>query len=598
MARRIDLPDEDKRKLSGEGIKKLLGVFHFMLPYKWYFIFGMLALFMSSSFVMAFPYITGKLVDSATGESNWLLNGIDDIALVMVGILVIQSTLSFTRVYMFAQVSENSMADIRKALFSKLLHIQIEFFDKRRVGELISRITNDVAFLKETFSVTLAEFFRQITIFIIGISIILWESAELTLIMLSVFPILVIAALIFGRFIKKLSTKTQDSLADANVIVEESLQAVNVVKSFTNEAYENKRYALNLKSVVNLALKTAVFRGVFFSFVIFGLFGAIVLVLWYGAGLVSKGELSIGDLTSFIIYTMFIGASVGGLGDMYGQIQKAIGASERVLEILEEEEEISKDSEKQFSCEGNLEFKDVTFSYPTRKEIQVLKNISLKLESGSKIALVGHSGAGKSTVIQLLLRFYDPDSGEIYLDNKDIRDLDLISFRKHIGMVPQEVILFGGTIKENIAYGKTEASDEEINQAAKKANALEFINGFPEGFETLVGERGVKLSGGQRQRIAIARALLKDPEILVLDEATSSLDAESEALVQEALDELMKNRTTIIIAHRLATIRKVDKIYVINEGEIAEQGTHQELAERSEGIYSRLVKLQFDQELS
>lgn len=598
MARRVDLPDEDKRKLGGEGFKKLLGVFHFMLPYKWYFTFGMLALFMSSSFVMAFPYITGKLVDSATGESNWLLKGIDEIALVMLGILVIQSTLSFTRVYMFAQVSENSMADIRKALFSKLLHIQIEFFDKRRVGELISRITNDVAFLKETFSVTLAEFFRQITIFIIGISIIFWESTELTLIMLSVFPILVIAALVFGRFIKKLSTKTQDSLADANVIVEESLQAVNVVKSFTNEAYENKRYSINLKSVVQLALKTAVYRGVFFSFVIFGLFGAIVLVLWYGAGLVSEGALSIGDLTSFIIYTMFIGASVGGLGDMYGQIQKAVGASERVLEILEEEEEISEDKSKSFTCNGNLELKNVNFSYPTRKEIQVLKNINLKVESGSKIALVGHSGAGKSTVIQLLLRFYDPDSGEIKLDDNNIKDLDLINFRKHIGMVPQEVILFGGTIRENIAYGKPEADDAAIQEAARKANALEFIESFPEGFETLVGERGVKLSGGQRQRIAIARALLKNPEILVLDEATSSLDAESEALVQGALDELMKNRTTIIIAHRLATIRKVDKIYVLNEGEIAEQGTHNQLAERAEGIYSRLVKLQFDQELT
>lgn len=595
MARRVDLPDEDKRKLNKANFQKLFGVFQFMLPYKWYFLFGMLALFMSSSFVMAFPYITGKLVDSATGDSNWLLQGIDEIALVMLGILVIQSTLSFARVYLFAIVSENSMADIRKSLFSKLLHIRLEFFDKRRIGELISRITNDVAFLKETFSTTLAEFFRQITIFIIGVGIIFYESAQLTLVMLSVFPLLIVAAMVFGRFIKKLSTKTQDSLAEANTIVEESLQAVNVVKSFTNEGFENKRYSFNLKTVVGLAMKTAVFRGVFFSFVIFGLFGAIVLVLWYGAGLVTEGAMTIGDLTSFIIYTMFIGASVGSLGDMYGQLQKAVGASERVLEILDEEQEASEENEgHELYCDGKIEFKNVAFSYPTRKESTVLEDINIRIDKGSKIALVGHSGAGKSTIIQLLLQFYPVDEGEILMDGKNIADLDLIAYRKNVGMVPQEVILFGGTIRENIAYGKPNASEKEIHEAAQKANALEFIESFPQGMDTLVGERGIKLSGGQRQRIAIARALLKDPKILVLDEATSSLDAESELLVQQALEELMKNRTTIIIAHRLATIRKVDRIFVLNEGKIVEEGQHEELASKADGIYSRLVKLQFD----
>lgn len=368
------------------------------------------------------------------------------------------------------------------------------------------------------------------------------------------------------------------------------------MKSFTNENFENKRYSKNLIEVVRLALKTAVYRGVFFSFIIFGLFGAIVLVLWYGAGMVSDGSLSIGDLTSFIIYTMFIGASVGGLGEMYSQIQKAIGASERVLEILEEEQEGDEPNKNENidQCQGDIEFKDVCFSYPTRKEIEVLKGINLKISNGSKIALVGHSGAGKSTIIQLLLRFYNPDSGTILLDGKDVTKLSLKNYRHHVGMVPQEVILFGGTIKENIAYGRPEADFEEIVEAARKANALQFIESFPDAFETRVGERGIKLSGGQRQRIAIARALLKDPKILVLDEATSSLDAESEMLVQEALDELMKNRTTIIIAHRLATIRKVDKIFVINDGKIEEEGLHDELAFKEEGIYSKLVKLQFD----
>ena len=330
--------------------------------------------------------------------------------------------------------------------------------------------------------------------------------------------------------------------------------------------------------------------------VIFSVFGGIVLVLWYGLGLVESGELSIGKLVSFILYTTFIAAAAGGLGDLYGQIQKTIGASERILEILDsEEEEAHPDSGIRIGrAEGQIEFDHVHFAYPSREEVEVIRGLSLQVLPGRKVALVGKSGAGKSTIVQLLMRFYNPNSGEIRIDGTDIRQLDLASLRRNIGIVPQEVLLFGGSIEENIRYGKPDASAAEIEEAARKANAWEFISSFPDGLSTIVGERGIKLSGGQRQRIAIARAILKDPAILVLDEATSSLDSESEKLVQEALDLLMENRTTLIIAHRLATIRKADTIFVMEDGRISEEGNHKDLMEDSAGFYSRLVKMQMD----
>jgi ABC transporter fused permease/ATP-binding protein len=592
--RASDRIPEEKRKLNRENLKKIYGIFKFMLPYRWYFFLGLLTLFLSSALVMSFPFITGKLVDAATGQSDWVLEDIDEIALSLIAILLIQSVFSYARVYLFAQVSERSMADIRKGLFSKLLSLPFAFFDRKRIGELFSRITNDVAFLKEALSLTLAEFFRQIATFLIGMSIILWESTQLTLVMVSVFPLIVIGALIFGRYIRRLSRSTQDQLANTNVVVEESLQAINVVKSYTNEDYEYRRYSNALEKVVGFALRTAKYRGAFFSFVVFGLFGAIVLVLWYGAGLVAAGEMTIGALTSFIIYTMFIGASVGGLGDLYGQLQKAIGSSERILEILDEPSEESNGSDKKeiLKIRGEIEFKNVHFSYPSREQVEVLKDISINLQPGKRVALVGHSGAGKSTIIQLLLRFYHPNQGQIIVDGKDYLDFDLKAYRDHIGLVPQEIILFGGTIRENIAYGKPGASDEEIKDAAEKAQAWEFIKGFPEEWETVVGDRGIKLSGGQRQRVAIARAILRDPRILILDEATSSLDAASEHLVQLALDNLMQGRTTLIIAHRLGTIRKADQILVLKHGEIVEAGRHEELTSNVEGVYSNLIRMQ------
>ncbi|MBS4071226.1 MAG: ATP-binding cassette domain-containing protein [Algoriphagus sp.] len=585
------LEPEEKRKLNKQNLNKLGGIFRFLMPYRWAFFSGLLFLLFSSLTLLTFPFVAGKLIDTAQG-SVWIVNDVNSIALILIGILAVQSVFSFFRVWLFALVSERSMKDIRMSLYSRLVRLPMSFFDKRRTGELISRITSDVSQLQDTFSTTLAELFRQVITLVAGVAFLLFNTPKLTLFMLGTFPVLVLFAMVFGRFIRKLSKKTQDELAAANVIVEETLQSIVTVKSFVGEAYESARYGNGLGKVVGVALTTAKYRGAFISFIIFALFGGIVGVMWYGASLVASGEMSVGELVSFVLYTTFIGGSIAGLGDIYSQLQKAIGSSERVLEILEEEAE-SEAGDNSPIFRGEIEFDQVRFRYPTRPEVEVLKEVSFHVKPGEKVALAGHSGAGKSTIIQLLSRFYEVENGSIRVDDRDVKDWDLKSLRGKIGIVPQEVLLFGGSIRENIAYAKPDASEEEIVLAAKKANAWQFISQFPEGLDTLVGERGVKLSGGQRQRVAIARAILKDPAILILDEATSSLDAESESLVQEALDELMKGRTTLIIAHRLATIRKVDRIYVLSEGKIVEQGSHTELLKDTSGFYANLVRLQF-----
>jgi ABC transporter fused permease/ATP-binding protein len=589
--RGTDLGPEEKRKLNKENLSKLGGIFRFLMPYRWAFVSGLVFLLFSSLTLLTFPFVAGKLIDTAQG-ATWVVNDINSIAWMLVGILAIQSVFSFFRVWLFALVSERAMRDIRTALYARLVRLPMGFFDKRRTGELISRITADVSQLQDTFSTTLAELFRQLITLLAGVGFLMYNTPKLTGFMLGTFPVLVLIAMVFGRFIRRLSKKTQDELAAANVIVEETLQSISTVKSFVGEAYESARYGKGLNAVVGVALTTAKYRGAFISFIIFALFGGIVAVMWYGASLVASGEMSVGELVSFVLYTTFIGGSIAGLGDIYSQLQKAIGSSERVLEILEEETE-SETGSVSAQFEGKIEFAQVGFRYPTRPEVEVLKNVSFQIHSGEKVALAGHSGAGKSTIIQLLLRFYEAEKGAILVDGRDVRDWNLKALRSKIGIVPQEVLLFGGSIRENIAYAKPDATEEEIIQAAKKANAWQFISQFPEGLGTLVGERGVKLSGGQRQRVAIARAILKDPAILILDEATSSLDAESESLVQQALDELMKGRTTLIIAHRLATIRKVDRIYALSEGRIVEQGTHQDLLKTEGGFYANLVRLQF-----
>jgi len=412
-----------------------------------------------------------------------------------------------------------------------------------------------------------------------------------------VLSLIVVFTMFFGRYIKQFSKKRQDYLAKNNVIVEETFQSIASVKSFVNERFELNRYSKSLKDLVDIALHFAKAKGWFISFIIVFLFGAIFFILWRGALMIQAGEMEAGDLVTFIVYTMFIGGSIAGLGNQYTELASALGATERVKEILEQDQELQIDGNEpvesiQFS--QKIEYKNVNFRYPTRPDMSVLKDLSFTVNKGDKIALVGSSGSGKSTIIKLLARFYNLTSGSILIDGENINNFEIKSLRKAIGVVPQEVILFGGTIYENILYGNPLATKEEVYQAAKQANALDFVENFTDKFDTLVGERGVQLSGGQKQRIAIARALLKNPQILILDEATSSLDAESEHLVQEALEQLMQNRTTFIIAHRLSTVRNADKIFVIHQGEIVEEGKHTDLAAKENGFYNNLLKLQFE----
>jgi ABC-type multidrug transport system fused ATPase/permease subunit len=478
-----------------------------------------------------------------------------------------------------------------------MIQLPMDFFSKRRVGELSSRLSADLSQIQDALTLMLAEILRGILTLVVGIGLIFYISPKLTLVMLSVVPVIVIIAVLFGKKIRKLSREAQDQLADSNIVVQETLQGITNVKAFSNEWFEIGRYEHSLKKVVSLAIRNGKVRGLFISFLLFSLFGTIVFVVWYGVGLMQQGQLSFGDLTAFVIYTTFVGGSMAGFADLYSQLQKTIGATQRVREIMKEPGEnvmVAREPLlEKYKLKGQVQFDNVSFSYPSRSEIQVLKNVDLLAKPGEQIALVGPSGAGKSTMVAMLLHFYNPDKGKILFDGIDGYDMPLSQLRQQMAFVPQDVMLFGGTIKENIAYGNPDASDEQIREAARKANAHEFITGFPEGYETIVGERGIKLSGGQRQRIAIARAILKDPVILILDEATSSLDSASEQLVQEALENLMKNRTSFVIAHRLSTVRNADKIYVLDKGQIVESGTHQELMDIEEGLYKSLSKLQF-----
>ncbi|MFY8110960.1 MAG: ABC transporter ATP-binding protein, partial [Flavobacterium sp.] len=549
-------------------------------------------LLLTSVTALAFPKFMGMLVDCVNKKDSALAN---QIALGLALVLVLQSIFSFFRLSLFVNFTENTLANVRLALYTNLVKLPMSFFSQKRVGELNSRISNDISQIQDTLTTTIAEFLRQF-ILIIGSFVMLASiNIKLTIMMVSVVPLVGVAAVFFGRFIRKYSKKVQDQVAESQVVVEETMQGISIVKAFANEWYEIERYTTKIKEVVKVAIKGGQLRGYFASFIIVCLFGTIVAVVWYGVQLSIAGEITVGELFTFILYSSYVGASSGGIAELYAQMQKAIGATERVFELLEEiPEEINSTENQNFpKIKGDVSFKNVAFTYPSRKEIQVLKEVSFTALSGQKIAIVGPSGAGKSTIASLLLRFYDTTGGSITIDDKNMLDYDLEALRGNMSIVPQDVILFGGTIKENIAYGKPNATDDEIMLAAKQANALQFIQGFPEQFETVVGERGIKLSGGQRQRIAIARALLKNPSILILDEATSSLDSESEKLVQEALEILMEGRTSIIIAHRLSTIRSADQILVLDQGQITEKGTHQELIAIENGIYKNLSNLQF-----
>ncbi|HKR03129.1 MAG TPA: ABC transporter transmembrane domain-containing protein, partial [Bacteroidia bacterium] len=562
-----------------------------------------------------FPFFLGKMIDAASpgaglpGAASGSMDaipgfGLKDIhwslntTLLLIFLqLTVQTFFSFMRVYLLTEVGEKSLADMRKDVYSKLLSMPMSFFTEKRVGELSNRISSDLSQIQDAVSFTLAEFLRGIFMLVIGLGFIFLISTKLALVMLSVVPVIAILAVVFGLRIRKMARKAQDQLADSGTIVQETFQGISIVKAFTSEFHEISRYVKSIYAVVSTAISNARYRGAFVSFMIFSVFGSIAFVMWYGAGMIQTGELTIGSLTMFVIFSMFVGGTFAGFADMFSQLQKILGATQSIREILRSEGEAVELKPAivapEYRLKGNVRFDHVAFSYPSRKDVPVLKDVSLTAANGEQIAIAGPSGAGKSTIASLLLKFYEPDSGFIFFDDRASTEFPLSQLRMQMALVPQDVILFGGSIKENIAYGKPGASDGEIMAAAKKANAHEFVERFPEQYETIVGERGIKLSGGQRQRIAIARAILKDPAILILDEATSSLDSESEQLVQEALENLMKGRTSFVIAHRLSTIRNADKIILIDHGIVTESGTHAELMSHN-GLYRRLNEMQFE----
>lgn len=594
MARaRREVDEIDKQvKLSKENWKEAIGIFRFIKPYRGYFIMGLMMILFSSLTTLSFPFFLKKLIDSAQAiKDGKAAISPNTIALWMFGALILQMIFSYGRVYFFAYAGEHALADIRKEVYNRMVQLPMDFFAQRRVGELSSRISADLSQIQDAITVLLAEILRGALTLIVGIVLILYISQKLTLVMLSVIPVIIIIAVVFGRRIRKLSRAAQDQLADSNTIVQETLQGIANVKAFSNEWFEISRYSTSLNKVVELAVKNGINRGAFVSFLLFSLFGSIIFVVWFGLKM-----LDVSNLTAFVLYTSFVGGSMAGFADVYGQLQKTLGATQRVRELMREDIEIVNINREpllpEFRLTGRVSFEHVRFAYPSRPEVTVLKDVSLESSPGQQIALVGPSGAGKSTIVSLLLGFYKADGGRILFDGKDASTIPLSQLRQQMAIVPQDVMLFGGTIRENIAYGRPDASDAEIEAAAAKANAHDFIRQFPEGYQTIVGERGIKLSGGQRQRIAIARAILKDPVILILDEATSSLDSASEALVQDALEKLMQNRTSFVIAHRLSTVRNADCIYVLDKGIVSEQGTHEKLIQVTDGLYKSLSKLQ------
>ena len=592
---------KEKVKITKSSIKKAKGIFAYLKPYAGIYFIGWIFLVLSTSAGLVFPYLMGKLLGAGASTSNMSdaiglidMSNINSVAIALFVLFGFQSLFSFVRVVLFNNVTENALRDLRNDAFSKLVYMPMDFFNRNKVGELTSRLSSDIAQIQETLRTTIAEFFRQIIIVVGGILFLFFISWKLALIMLGTVPVMAIVAVIFGRYIRKLSKEAQDYIAESNSIVEESLTGIANVKSFTNEFFIFSNYKKSTQQTRDLNVRSGIWRGLFVSFIIFCLFGAIVFIVWRGL-LMTQGpnpELNTEGFYQFVLFTIMMGASVGSLPDLYASVQKAIGATENLMDIIQQDTEVQlNQGTRKDRLTGSISFDNVRFSYPQRSDVEVLKGISFDIKQNQTLALVGQSGSGKSTISNLLLQFYALSEGGITFDGIPAKDFELNALREQMAIVPQEVILFSGNIRENILFGNPAATEEQIIEAAKQANAWEFIDAFPNKLDTEVGDRGIQLSGGQKQRIAIARAILKNPTILILDEATSALDSESERLVQDALDKLMKGRTSVVIAHRLSTIRNADQILVLQSGKVEESGTHQSLMELK-GLYADYVGLQ------
>ncbi|HJQ24831.1 MAG TPA: ABC transporter transmembrane domain-containing protein [Blastocatellia bacterium] len=598
-SRPSDQADTDKAmsfgvriRLLRESPRDLLRLLAYAKPYRARLAIALASLFVASGLGLAFPQVVRRLIDAAFVEHN--AARLNTLAITLVLLFTAQAAFSFLRSYLLAYTGERIVADVRIQLYNHLTGLPVAFFASRRVGELTSRMASDTSVIQTVTTGSLTELLRSAIVLVGGVTIIAITNLRLTMLMLAIVPVVMISAHFYGRYVRRLSMRVQDRLAEANAVVDETLSAIRIVQSFVREAYERGRYASHIRESLNLAVRRAVAGGGFIAFIILIVYSSIAAVLWFGSRMVLNGTMTAGELIAFVLYTFVVAGSIGGMTELFGQFNSAIGATRRVFELLDTEPQIKdpESPEPLNEVRGTVQLRDVRFTYPDERATEVIKGVSIDAAPGEIIALVGPSGAGKTTLVSLIPRFFDVTAGAILIDGHDVRCLRLRDLRAVIGLVPQETILFGGSIRENIAYGKLDASAAEIEAAARAAHAHEFVSEFPAAYETIVGERGVKLSGGQRQRIAIARALLKNPAILILDEATSSLDSESERLVQEALDVLMQGRTTFVIAHRLSTVRRADRIVVLDDGRITEQGTHEELLARG-GLYKQLYDLQF-----
>ncbi len=589
---------EESEKLQEEipsGPVQWRRLIAYLSPYKARLAIAFVALLFSAGLSMVFPAVMGTVIDAVLEQKD--LNLLNEITLLLLIVFLVRSISTFLENYNLNYIGERIVVDLRLQLYRHLQTLSLSFFVKRRVGELISRLSSDVTVMRTALTNNVNILLQQGLILIGAIVVMFVLNWRLTLFIIGIIPVVALIGVLFGYWLRRVSTEIQDEIAGATTIAEEVLQNIREVKSFVREPYETRRYDHAITRALAAAVKLLRIRSVFGPIIAFLIFGSLSLILWFGGQEVLAERLSAGELVAFLIYGSTVAQSFVSLVSLYSAFQEALGATKRVFQIMDSTPQVvdTTDAQDLHNVRGRIHLENVHFGYDERQV--VINGISLDIAPGEIIALVGPSGAGKSTIFNLIPRFYDAVSGAVRVDGVDVRAVTQASLRQQIGIVPQETLLFGGTIRENILYGRLDASEDELIAAARAANAHDFIMELPDKYETIVGERGIRLSGGQRQRVAIARAILKDPRILLLDEATSSLDSESESLVQEALGRLMQGRTTLIIAHRLSTVNIAHRIAVLDKGKLVELGTHEELLAR-DGLYARLYNMQFREDLT